>query len=58
MRAVECKCGEHFEAQTDAALPDLLRRHAEVEHPEWTEADIKAHLVRSAYDHVPEGAEA
>ena len=49
-RAVECRCGDHFEARTDAALLDELKRHAEQEHPDWTEADIKAHLTRSAYD--------
>jgi len=56
-RAVDCTCGEHFEARTDSELLDAFRRHADEAHPEWTEADVKAHLVRSAYDNVPEGAQ-
>ena len=55
-RAVDCTCGEHFEARTDAELYDALKRHAEDDHPDWSDADMKAYLVRSAYDNVPEGA--
>jgi predicted small metal-binding protein len=57
-RAVDCTCGEHFEARSDSELLDAFRRHADEEHSEWTEADVKAHLVRFAYDNVPEGAQA
>ena len=55
-RAVDCTCGEHFEARGDSELLNALREHAGEEHPEWTEADVKAHLVRFAYDNVSEGA--
>jgi hypothetical protein len=55
-RAVDCTCGEHFEARSDSELLDAFRRHADDEHPEWTEADVKAHLVRFAHDNVAEGA--
>jgi hypothetical protein len=55
-RAVECKCGEHIEAQNDTALLDAFRVHVQEDHPEWGEADIKSHLVANAYDQVPEGA--
>jgi hypothetical protein len=57
-RAIECKCQEHFEARTDADLLDMLRHHAEEEHPEWSQADIKVFLARSVHDQVPEGAQA
>lgn len=50
MRAVECTCGEHLEARNDTALLETYRAHAQAEHPEWSEADIKAHLVRDTYD--------
>ena len=57
-RAVECTCAEHFEARNDSELLEVFRRHAEAEHPEWSEADLKAHLVRNAYDNLREGAQA
>jgi hypothetical protein len=57
-RAVECTCGEHFEARTDAGLFDELKKHADEDHPDWTDADIKAHLTRSAYDGAREGSRA
>jgi len=56
-RAVDCTCGEHLEAKSDSELLDAFRRHADEDHPEWTEADVKAHLVRFAYDNVPETAQ-
>jgi hypothetical protein len=55
-RAVECVCGEHIEAQNDSALLDAFRRHAQEDHPDWGEGELKAHLVANAYDQVPEGA--
>jgi hypothetical protein len=57
-RAVDCRCADHFEARNDSELLDMFRRHVEAEHPEWGEADIKAHLVSNAYDQVPEGSRA
>jgi hypothetical protein len=50
MRGLDCVCGEHFEARTDAGLLDELRRHAEQEHPDWDEAELKRVLVANAYD--------
>jgi hypothetical protein len=55
-RAVECKCGEHIEAPNDTALLEAFRSHAQEDHPEWGEAELKAYLVANAYDQVLEGA--
>jgi hypothetical protein len=52
-RALECKCGEHLEAANDAALLEELRRHAEVDHPDWSEGDLKV-LAMTAHDQVAE----
>jgi hypothetical protein len=51
MRAVDCPCGEHFEAQTDAQLLELLKQHADTEHPgEYSETDLRLLVNTSAYD--------
>jgi len=41
-RAVDCTCGEHFEARSDSELLDAFRHHSDEDHPDWTEADVKA----------------
>jgi hypothetical protein len=51
MRAVECPCGEHFEAQTDTGVLEELKKHAGEEHPdEYSEADLRLVVNTSAYD--------
>jgi hypothetical protein len=55
MRAIECECGEHVDARTDTALLDAFRDHCLAEHPNWSEADIKAHFTRNVYDVPMEG---
>ena len=49
-RAIDCVCGEHFEGRTDMALLEAFHAHCQAEHPDWSEADIKAHFARNAYD--------
>jgi hypothetical protein len=53
MRGVECVCGEHLEARNDTALLEEYRTHCQADHPEWSEAEIKASVVKNAYDNVP-----
>jgi hypothetical protein len=51
MRAVDCPCGEHFEGQTDAAMLEELKKHADEDHPgEYAETDLRLLVNRSAYD--------
>ena len=51
MRAVECPCGEHFEAQTDEKILESVKRHADEDHAgEYSEADLRLLVNTSAYD--------
>ena len=51
MRAVDCPCGEHFEAQNDTAMLDQLKEHADEDHAgEYSEADLRLIVNTSAYD--------
>lgn len=51
MRAVECPCGEHLEAQTDEALTEAARAHADAEHPdEYQDWQLRQLVTTSAYD--------
>lgn len=34
MRAIDCDCGQHFEAETDAQLAPLIKEHVTTAHPE------------------------
>ena len=54
MRAVDCPCGEHFEATNDSQLIDQMKQHASEDHEEgeYSEADLKLLVNRSAYDAV------
>ena len=52
MRAIECVCGEHLEGRNETALLEAYRAHCKADHPDWSEADLKAHFVRNAYDGV------
>lgn len=51
MRAVDCPCGEHLEARTDAALTDAAREHANNEHEgRYSDADLRVLVDTTAYD--------
>ena len=55
MRAIECPCGHHFEADDDEQLFRLCREHVDREHPEMqrTDAQIRARVGADAYDAEP-----
>ena len=51
MRAFDCPCGEHFEAQTDTSMLEDLKKHADEDHPgEYAETDLRLMVNTSAYD--------
>lgn len=51
MRAVDCPCGEHLEARSDAELTDAARRHATSEHEgRYSDADLRVLVDTAAYD--------
>lgn len=51
MRAVDCPCGEHLEARTDAALLETLMGHAQERHPgRYGETELKLLVTTTAYD--------
>ena len=51
MRAVECPCGEHFEAQNDEKVLESVKQHANEEHPgQYSETDLRLLVNTSAYD--------
>ncbi|MGZ8475876.1 MAG: DUF1059 domain-containing protein [Candidatus Limnocylindria bacterium] len=51
MRAVDCPCGEHFEAETDTKVLEALSRHAENEHPDrYQESELQLLVNTMAYN--------
>jgi hypothetical protein len=51
MRAVECPCGEHLEANSDESLFEAARRHADEAHPDrYEDWEIRTLVTTSAYD--------
>ena len=51
MRAVDCPCGEHFEATNDSMMLDQLKEHADEDHSgEYSEADLRLMVNTSGYD--------
>jgi predicted small metal-binding protein len=51
MRAVECPCGEHLEARSDAELTEAVKQHAANEHPDtYSDADLRVLVDTTAYD--------
>ena len=51
MRAVDCPCGEHFEAHNDTKILETVKQHADEEHAgEYSEADLRLLVNTSAYD--------
>jgi predicted small metal-binding protein len=39
MRAIDCPCGHHLEAETDDELFRLAREHVDRDHPEMQRTD-------------------
>jgi hypothetical protein len=51
MRAVDCPCGEHLEAQNDTQVLESVKEHADKEHPgQYSETDLRLLVNTSAYD--------
>jgi predicted small metal-binding protein len=52
MRAIECPCGHHLEAESDAELFRLAREHVDRDHPEMQRSDeqIRQRVRNDAYD--------
>jgi predicted small metal-binding protein len=52
MRAIDCPCGHHFEAESDDELFRLCREHSDSEHPEMQRSDdqIRERIGADAYD--------
>jgi hypothetical protein len=51
MRAVDCPCGEHFEAANDTAILEEVKKHADEEHPgQYSDADLRLMVNTSGYD--------
>ena len=51
MRAIDCPCGHHFEAESDDELFRLCRRHVDSDHPEMERTDdqIRGRISADAY---------
>ena len=55
MRAIDCPCGHHFEADDDDdELFRLCREHIDLDHPESDRSDeqVRARITAGAYDAV------
>jgi hypothetical protein len=51
MRAVDCPCGEHVESDSDAKLIEVIKEHADQEHPgRYEESDLRLLVTTTAYD--------
>lgn len=51
MRAVDCPCGEHFEAATDAKVLEAIKDHAADDHPgRYEDAELRLLVNTTAYD--------
>ncbi len=51
MRAVDCPCGEHLEANTDSALLEAAKQHNAEDHPDqYSETDLRTLVNTTAYD--------
>jgi hypothetical protein len=52
MRAIECPCGHHLEAETDEELFRLAREHVDRDHPEMERSDeqLRERIAADAYD--------
>jgi predicted small metal-binding protein len=52
MRAIDCPCGHHLEAESDEELFRLAREHVDGDHPEMDRSDeqIRERVAADAYD--------
>lgn len=52
MRAIDCPCGHHFQADADDELFRLCRDHVDADHPELQRTDdqIWQRIAADAYD--------
>jgi hypothetical protein len=52
MRAIDCPCGHHLEADDDEQLFGLAREHIARDHPEMQRSDeqIRRRITDDAYD--------
>ncbi|HEV7128500.1 MAG TPA: DUF1059 domain-containing protein [Ktedonobacterales bacterium] len=52
MRAIDCPCGQHFEAATDEALAPLIQAHVAQAHPEvqMTDEEKAKRFAELAHD--------
>ncbi len=51
MRAVDCPCGEHIEADTDARVLETLKQHTDEDHPgRYDDVEIRLLVNTTAYD--------
>lgn len=51
MRAVDCPCGEHLSADTDAKLLEAIKEHADATHPgRYDEIELQTLVTTTAYD--------
>ncbi len=52
MRAMDCKCGQHLEAENDEELLGEARRHVDEAHPDMQLMDeqLRGILAEGAYD--------
>ena len=54
LRAIDCPCGHHLEADDDEQLFRLCREHVDHDHPEMQRSDeqLRERLAADAYDAV------
>jgi predicted small metal-binding protein len=52
MRAIECPCGHHLEANSDDELFQMAREHVDRDHPEMQRTDdqLRERIAADAYD--------
>lgn len=51
MRAVDCPCGEHLEAQNDTKLLEAAKDHNSQDHDgQYSETDLRTLVNTAAYD--------
>lgn len=52
MRAIDCPCGKHFEAENDEALYAKIEAHVEQDHPDvqMTDQEKSEQFAKLAHD--------
>lgn len=51
MRALDCECGRHLEAESDEKLFEQTREHVDADHPEMglTDEQVRGIVAEGAY---------